>query len=427
METIRQAYDKLIKKLTSLPRWQKYLLLVLELIILWAAYLRYRKHYIWYSGTDIEGKTLWEFLDLLIIPIFLAVGAYWFNRQEKKTELELALAQQREAALQSYLDKISDLILEKNLLATKDAAENSPEASLLDIAQVRTVTTLRQLDPQRQNTLFQFLRDTGLHHFVLVGASMIQIDLVETNLSRLNLNGGNLTEANLTEANLYGANLTETNLYGANLTKANLTETNLTEADLSGADLRFANLRRADLRRAQLDTKTVIDAKWLIVWGLINRFDADKNLSGADLSGADLSGADLSVADLRFANLRGADLRFANLSGADLSGADLSVADLSGANLSGANLSGANLSGADLRFANLRGADLSVADLSGADLSMADLSEANLSGANLSEANLEWANLTNTTITPEQLNQIKSLRNATLPDGTKYTPPPPTP
>ena len=83
-------------------------------------------------------------------------------------------------------------------------------------------------------------------------------------------------------------------------------------------------------------------------------------------------------------------------------------ADLSGVNLSGADLRGAELDGATLQEvilfdANLRGADLRGADLSGADLSGADLRGTNLKGS---------------TVTDEQLAQAKSLKGATLPDGT---------
>ena len=59
--------------------------------------------------------------------------------------------------------------------------------------------------------------------------------------------------------------------------------------------------------------------------------------------------------------------------------------------------------------------DFSRTDLSRANLVNADLSDANLSGADLTKALLRWA-----MVTPEQLAQTKSLKSATLPDGTKH-------
>ena len=46
---------------------------------------------------------------------------------------------------------------------------------------------------------------------------------------------------------------------------------------------------------------------------------------------------------------------------------------------------------------------------------MADLSRADLTGVDLAEANLEGAE-----VTAKQLAQVKSLKGATMPDGTKH-------
>jgi hypothetical protein len=114
-------------------------------------------------------------------------------------------------------------------------------------------------------------------------------------------------------------------------------------------------------------------------------------------------------------DFQGANLRDADLNGANLSGANLGGADLNGANLSDADLVGANLSGAHLLGADLSGANLSDADLAGAGLFFT-----NLIGANLSGADLSGANLTDAKVTDEQLAEAKSLKGATLPDGTKH-------
>jgi hypothetical protein len=42
------------------------------------------------AGVDERGKTLWDWLDLLIIPIVLAGGVYWLNKQERETERKIA-------------------------------------------------------------------------------------------------------------------------------------------------------------------------------------------------------------------------------------------------------------------------------------------------------------------------------------------------
>jgi uncharacterized protein YjbI with pentapeptide repeats len=65
----------------------------------------------------------------------------------------------------------------------------------------------------------------------------------------------------------------------------------------------------------------------------------------------------------------------------------------------------------------MSGVDLSDANLWQTNLSGADLRKANLSGADLKGANLIAADLRGTTVTPEQLEKAKSLKRATMPDG----------
>ena len=56
------------------------------------------------------GKSLWDWLQLLIIPVVLAVGALLFNLATTRTEQKIALDKQREDLFQKYLDCMSDLL-----------------------------------------------------------------------------------------------------------------------------------------------------------------------------------------------------------------------------------------------------------------------------------------------------------------------------
>lgn len=164
------------------------------------------------------------------------------------------------------------------------------------------------------------------------------------------------------------------------ITGANLNDIQLPHAHLSNANLRDDDFLRANLKLAYLPHADLTNAY----------------LAFSDLDAADLAQAKLSKADLVKANLYYTQLDDANLQGADLSGADLRMATLGGANLQMATLNEANLRGVNLDGVNLRGARLVGADLTGA----------NLRGS------------LNTT--PAQLAQAKSLKGATMPDGTKH-------
>ncbi len=80
----------------------------------------------------------------------------------------------------------------------------------------------------------------------------------------------------------------------------------------------------------------------------------------------------------------------------------------------------ANLNGVSLNRVNLLGASLQGASLRGADLYKANLSRASLEGAILEGTVLEGANLQGAKVTSEQLAKAWTLKDAILPDGSRY-------
>jgi uncharacterized protein YjbI with pentapeptide repeats len=231
------------------------------------------------------GKTFWDFLDLLIVPAALAVFAYLFrrieqNRDAKRDEREQQLEEdrQREAALQTYLDRMTELL-------RNELGKPEPDERIKAIARTLMIVTMRRLDGKRNETLLRFLDEAGLIgkdepviHFQ--EADLSRIDLRRAYVPKIDFSKANLEGANLEGAWLMGADLEEARLGGANLERAwlmgaKLEGARLTEANLQGADLRKADLRRADLRRANLKRA---------------------NLWGANLEGAILFGANLMVA-----------------------------------------------------------------------------------------------------------------------------------
>jgi hypothetical protein len=172
------------------------------------------------AWTNFNDKGLWDVLDLVIVPLALAVVAYFFNRREKETELEIArkeresekqIAQDRdeEQALQTYFSEMSRLLLEHEL---RESNEDSEQRS---IARSRTLTTLRRLNSERKVALLLFLYESRLIEAKTTVVSLRGADLLKANLERANLTG-----ANLQFANLVGANLKHANLVGAVLVMA---------------------------------------------------------------------------------------------------------------------------------------------------------------------------------------------------------------
>jgi len=365
------------------PDWKKYLLYAVTIII-GGSFLFILEETIRLKNTGFETKTLWDWMELLVIPLVLALGAFALNRSEKKlerqnleehskVEREVATDRQQEAALQAYLDRMADLLLTNKLQTTENA-------EVQNVARIRTLTVLRGLDATRKGLVLLFLHEANL-----ITKQNPIVDLSGADLSDVDLSNASLRYVDLKDANLNNARLIRTSLRDATLSSANLKN-----ADLSGAVLFSADLSKADLGDANLRLS---------------------NLSKADLHDANLHNVNLSGAILKDTNLRGTNLRGVNLSDIDLSHeVDLTSAILNGSNLSNANMSHAYLEHASLTDANLRGIKLHSADLSYADLRESDLSDADLTNANLLGAKVD----------KKQLAAVKSLNGAIMPDGTVH-------
>jgi hypothetical protein len=164
------------------------------------------------TWTGFFNKTLWDWLQLLAalaIPVVVGFGAVWFTtRQGKVTDAENT-DNQRETALQAYIDSISELLLHEKL---RDSAE---DGEVRKIARVRTLTVLPRLDERRKRSVLKFLQESGL---IDKGTSIIALaeaDLNEALLDTVNLRGASLQRVDLREADLSKAYLSGANLSGA--------------------------------------------------------------------------------------------------------------------------------------------------------------------------------------------------------------------
>jgi hypothetical protein len=157
----------------------------------------------------------------------------------------IAVDQGREALLNTYIDRISDLLLPANS-HQRPLGQSQPGDAVRIVARARTLDALVRLDGTRKGQLLQFLSTA---HLLTGPISLAGAALSEASLSGVDLSGADLSRADLSGANLSRANLTEANLRGANLGGADLTQADLRGADLSRTDLREAALIEADLGR----------------------------------------------------------------------------------------------------------------------------------------------------------------------------------
>lgn len=261
------------------------------------------------KNTGFETKTLWDWMDLLLVPAALAVGLWWLNRSEKNNEQRIAADRLRESSLQAYFNTMTRLILE-GVNETKSEGERLRRS----VARTHTLSVLRNLDMVRKGIVLQFLFESGL----ITDTPFVDLRLAD------------FSKAHLREFPLQGVIMR-----GVVLREANLERAKLSGAKLRYADLRWVNLQNADLSKAELQK---VDAEY-------------GNFRGANLDGATLREAHLWHADLRGAVLRAADFQQATLSNADLRDTNLEDAILESADLRQADLRGARVTDEQLEKA----------------------------------------------------------------------------
>ena len=185
-----------------------------------------------WTRRELAGKTVWDWLQLLIVPIMLSLITIAFtwqqdirqqriedSRAERARKIEEQRAQQ--VTLQAYLDQMGTLLLSETELIQAGTQDRPPIISL---------------------------KYASLRGFELQGKQLLE----NTNLTQAMLYGADLSEAHLEATDLSAAHLEDANLGGASLAGASLSGAFLRDADLGGADLSGADLSGADLTNAQV-------------------------------------------------------------------------------------------------------------------------------------------------------------------------------
>jgi hypothetical protein len=132
----------------------------------------------WKKAPDEEvqpAKTLWDWLQLLIVPaILIGVTFAWSGlqtksdnareegciaadnrREDRRIAADRAAAEEarQDATLQTYLDQMSALMLDRKLLSSEDGS------AVMAVARTVTLTTLRRLNGSRKGEVVRFLTE----------------------------------------------------------------------------------------------------------------------------------------------------------------------------------------------------------------------------------------------------------------------------
>ena len=399
--------------------------------------------------SGFSSQTTWNWLDLLFVPILLAIAAFYFDLQLTRRQTETTQIRNDQQTMIEYIDKMKDFL--------KDNIENETSKTVKRKNRIMESLTFSVLyglnDPDRKAQIIQFLYKVNLINLDVEEQKKCSQPNNTFSKTRISLAGTNIEAVNLEGFDLRCANLRGANLRRANFKNADLREADLRKAITDGADFTGANITGTKINVNQFSQNHPTIYK---LWQIINLTTiprdslkgaklSNANLNGVNLSNFDLTGADLTNANLRGANLTGAILKNAKLSGVVLDQAKLNnvsideetleqlpqkikttLAILSEKNSNSIlkikdsileskdiQLQGLNLQNANLSKLNLVSINLSSTNLEKANLAQADLSNSNLNNANLYKSNLSNSKLINATLISANL-ALANLKKAIL-------------
>jgi hypothetical protein len=132
---------------------------------------------------DFPKRTLWDWLQLLIIPAVLAGGGIWFNRRQQARTQESEDRRSQDGALQAYFDYMSQLLGDKDRPLHRARRGDTLSA----VARARTLIVLSRLDGARKGSVVQFLHESGL-----ITRKHVVVDLTDADLRKADLRKADL-------------------------------------------------------------------------------------------------------------------------------------------------------------------------------------------------------------------------------------------
>jgi uncharacterized protein YjbI with pentapeptide repeats len=267
-------------------------------------------------------KTLWDFLQLLIVPAILVVIALAFNasqasrerkREDRRIREDRALAEsaREDAILDAYFAKISGLMLDRGLKgapgpfnAFPKGRQDAAAERVRQVARTVTLETLRRLNGSRKGEVIRFLAESRL----LIGKR--SDFLVRVSGLPLVREGA---RAHVTDWSIPAIDLKGADLRGVDLRGADLVGTTSMEKDRHDYQL----IQNADLRGARFDHANLVN----IVFGSFGKPQEQSgitDLSGASFNDATIENASFSYSDLRRASFTKATVRYVKFDHAEL-------------------------------------------------------------------------------------------------------------
>jgi len=212
-----------------------------------------------FKWSGFQKKSFWDWLQLLIVPLMLAFGAFYLNYASETRDKQIAEERKQQELLKDYFSKMQTLIIEANKLSKSQweplehfANEKLP-GQFQPIAQALTLAVLDELDGLRKGKVITYLAESGF-----ITKETFTINLNGANLQKLELKGVSLNSVIINKADMTGAKLTnveftDSDLGASNFSQANLDGVNFSSAILQGSNFYDANLKNIEISKPSKD------------------------------------------------------------------------------------------------------------------------------------------------------------------------------
>jgi len=396
-------------------------------------------------SNDLETpqKYIWDWLDLLVVPVVLALGGILItfineinNREiaayqrhldrdldlsNKQKDFDLQESMHQIRLLSEYLSNMSKLMLDYKL--------RQKRKSVRDIANAWTINAMMNLNKDNKGEALRFLYNSDLISGNNPVVNVSEMDFSETILKASNLSGANLSgiilnNSDLNKTNLSGTNLTNAKLSDADLSEAIINDINFTSAEGSSIILSDCNIHNLEVHRVKFPGAILENVN--IYNSSFNRANfrellvKDSDISEFSFNNCELQESYIDSSELLHTRINNSQLTSSKLNQTNFFDVKFVDCDLSYCRFDNCKLDNVEFINTKLQSAIFLAIDLINVDLSNKDLRKINFYKTNFNDSKLDGADMRNSYLFRSTLLDHQIKVIGNLEGAILPNGSLF-------
>lgn len=196
-------------------------------------------------------KKLWDWMDLLIVPILIAITVWWLGWLDNQNQIKIDNEKAQRESLNEFFKTISFYLLDKNLRNSKI------ESEIRSLARSRTIEFISRADSKRKGAILQFLFESALINsdpvINLNGVRFDNSDFKFLSLKGVKLAGIYFKNCDFSNSNFFDSNFAASDFSGSNFSLAKFDNCNIAGAKFTFAKMRGIELRNTDLSQTFID------------------------------------------------------------------------------------------------------------------------------------------------------------------------------